>query len=71
MILAQGIEALHRLAIALLEKNQSHILSMELDTLLHFLKNDVLETYKVYYEKERNEGCTTNTYSLSLTKGRH
>ncbi|KAI8342298.1 rab-GTPase-TBC domain-containing protein [Chlamydoabsidia padenii] len=46
LILAQGIEALHRLAIALLEKNQSIILSMEFDTLLQFLKNDVLEVYK-------------------------
>ncbi|SAM04147.1 hypothetical protein [Absidia glauca] len=46
LILAQGIEALHRLAVALLEKNQSVILSMEFDSLLHFLKNDVLQVYK-------------------------
>ncbi|CAO3591026.1 unnamed protein product [Absidia cylindrospora] len=46
LILAQGIEALHRLAVALLEKNQSVILSMEFDALLQFLKNDVLEAYK-------------------------
>ncbi|CAO3648864.1 unnamed protein product [Cunninghamella blakesleeana] len=46
LILAQGIEALHRLALALLEKNQSILLSMDFDSCLQFLKNDVLEIYK-------------------------
>ncbi|CAO3654291.1 unnamed protein product [Cunninghamella echinulata] len=46
LILAQGIEALHRLALALLEKNQSTLLAMEFDSCLQFLKNDVLDIYK-------------------------
>ncbi|KAI9301256.1 rab-GTPase-TBC domain-containing protein, partial [Cunninghamella echinulata] len=45
LILAQGIEALHRLALALLEKNQSTLLAMEFDSCLQFLKNDVLDIY--------------------------
>ncbi|ORX49893.1 RabGAP/TBC [Hesseltinella vesiculosa] len=46
LILSQGVEALHRLALALLQKNQASLLSMEFDALLHFLKNDVLNIYK-------------------------
>ncbi|OBZ83635.1 GTPase-activating protein GYP5 [Choanephora cucurbitarum] len=46
MIFAEGIETLYRFSIALLQKNQSTILSLEFDELINFLKNDLLEVYK-------------------------
>ena len=50
MIFAEGIETLYRFSIALLQKNQSTILSLEFDELINFLKNDLLEVYKVYID---------------------
>lgn len=47
MIFAEGIETLHRFSVALLEKNQSTILSLEFDDLVNFLKSDLLEIYMV------------------------
>ncbi|CAO3579791.1 unnamed protein product [Absidia cylindrospora] len=61
LILAQGIEALHRLAVALLEKNQSVILSMDFDALLQFLKNDVLEVYK-----DNISNLLTDAYTIKI-----
>ncbi|KAF1797508.1 rab-GTPase-TBC domain-containing protein [Mucor lusitanicus] len=45
MIFAEGIETLHRFSVALLERNQSTILSLEFDDLVNFLKSDLLEIY--------------------------
>jgi hypothetical protein len=47
MIFAEGMETLFRFSLALLERNQSTILSLEFDDLVNFLKNDLLEVYKV------------------------
>lgn len=46
MIFAEGIETLLRFSLALLEKNQATILSLEFDDLVNYLKNDLLEIYK-------------------------
>jgi hypothetical protein len=47
MIFAEGIETLLRFSLALLEKNQSTILSLEFEDLVNFLKNDLLDVYQV------------------------
>ncbi|KAG0163626.1 GTPase-activating protein [Apophysomyces sp. BC1034] len=46
IILAEGIDTIHRFSLALLEKNQATILSLELEGLMQYLKSDVLEVYK-------------------------
>ncbi|KAI9490639.1 rab-GTPase-TBC domain-containing protein [Zychaea mexicana] len=43
--LSDGVEVLFRVALALLEKNQSNILVLEYDKLLQFLKHDLLRIY--------------------------
>ena len=47
IFLSDGIEALFRVALALLERNQSNILVLEYDKLLQFLKHDLLLIYTV------------------------
>lgn len=47
IILSEGLETLLRFSLALIEKNQATILSLEFDDLVHYLKNDLLEPYKV------------------------
>ncbi|KAF7732023.1 GTPase-activating protein [Apophysomyces ossiformis] len=46
VVFADGIDILHRISLALMEKNQSTILSLDFDVLIHYLKNDILETYE-------------------------
>ncbi|KAF7728413.1 GTPase-activating protein [Apophysomyces ossiformis] len=46
IVLSEGVDSIHRFALALLDKNQSTILSLELEGLLQYLKSDVLEIYK-------------------------
>lgn len=48
MIFAEGMETLFRFSLALLEKNQSILLSLEYDDLIGFLKNNLLQVYQVY-----------------------
>lgn len=45
IILAEGIEALYTFALALVQKNQSVILSLEFDALVNYLKSDILTVY--------------------------
>ncbi|KAI8388213.1 rab-GTPase-TBC domain-containing protein [Radiomyces spectabilis] len=45
ILLAEGIEAIHRIALALIEKNQSMILSLEFDDLVNFLKSHMIDAY--------------------------
>ncbi|KAI7908130.1 rab-GTPase-TBC domain-containing protein [Cokeromyces recurvatus] len=45
VIFTEGIMSLFRFALALLEKNQSTILSLEFEDLTNFLKNGLLEIY--------------------------
>jgi hypothetical protein len=47
MIFAEGIETLFRFSLALLEKNQPILLSLEYDDLTDFLKNNLLYIYQV------------------------
>jgi hypothetical protein len=47
MIFAEGVETLFRFSLALLERNQSTLLSLEYDDLIQFLKSDLLNVYKV------------------------
>lgn len=47
LILSEGLETLLRFSLALIEKNQAIILSLEFDDLVSFLKNDLIEPYKV------------------------
>ncbi|KAI8366043.1 rab-GTPase-TBC domain-containing protein [Radiomyces spectabilis] len=46
VIFAEGIDTLHRFAIALIERNQATILSLEFDELIQFLRHDLLKVYK-------------------------
>ncbi|GAA5800416.1 hypothetical protein HPULCUR_005846 [Helicostylum pulchrum] len=46
IILSEGLETLLRFSLALIQKNQATILSLEFDDLVHYLKNDLLEPYK-------------------------
>ncbi|KAG2201062.1 hypothetical protein INT47_010814 [Mucor saturninus] len=46
MIFAEGIETLLRFSLALLDRNQATILSLEFDDLVSYLKNDLLDVYK-------------------------
>ncbi|KAI9251926.1 rab-GTPase-TBC domain-containing protein [Phascolomyces articulosus] len=45
ILLAEGIEALYSFGLALIQKNQPTILSLEFDNLVNYLKNDMLEIY--------------------------
>lgn len=45
ILLAEGIEAIYSFGLALIQKNQSTILSLEFDALVNYLKNDMLEVY--------------------------
>ncbi|OAD68364.1 hypothetical protein PHYBLDRAFT_117618, partial [Phycomyces blakesleeanus NRRL 1555(-)] len=45
VIFSEGIDVVFRFSLALLEKNQSKILSLDFDHLIPFLKNDLLEIY--------------------------
>jgi hypothetical protein len=45
--LASGIEAIFGFALALLQKNESKLLSMKFDDLVAFLNTGVIDIYKV------------------------
>ncbi|KAI9270710.1 rab-GTPase-TBC domain-containing protein [Phascolomyces articulosus] len=63
--LSDGIEALFRVALALLEKNQSNILVLEYDKLLQFLKHDLLRVYTLYINRMKQlASFMTHTESL-------
>lgn len=49
MIFAEGIETLFRFSLALMEKNQSTLLSLEYDDLTLYLKNKLLFIYQVIH----------------------
>ncbi|KAG1218193.1 hypothetical protein G6F35_008517 [Rhizopus arrhizus] len=51
MIFAEGIETLFRFSLALLEKNQPILLSLEYDDLTDFLKNNLLYIYQNDYDR--------------------
>ncbi|ORY95383.1 rab-GTPase-TBC domain-domain-containing protein [Syncephalastrum racemosum] len=46
LLLADGIEILFKVVLALLEKNQATLLSLESDRITHFLRNDILSAYR-------------------------
>ncbi|KAL0080778.1 rab-GTPase-TBC domain-containing protein, partial [Phycomyces blakesleeanus] len=64
-ILADGLDILHRVALALITKNQAILLSMEFDCLLNHLKEDMLAVY----EDDVNE-LVREAYSISLSPKR-
>ncbi|KAI7849509.1 rab-GTPase-TBC domain-containing protein [Circinella umbellata] len=45
ILLAEGIEALYSFGLALIQKNQPTILSLEFDNLVNYLKSEMLEAY--------------------------
>lgn len=51
LLLADGIEFIFKIVLALLEKNQATLLSLESDRITHFLRNDVLSVYRVSIRK--------------------
>ncbi|KAI8074591.1 rab-GTPase-TBC domain-containing protein [Gongronella butleri] len=68
LILSQGVEALLRLSLALLQKNQASLLSMDFDALLQFLKNDVLEAYKGDFSALLTDAYTINIIPKRLDR---
>lgn len=64
MIFAEGMETLFRFSLALLEKNQSILLSLEYDDLIGFLKNNLLQVYQVHIHKHMHRFMHINPYLL-------
>ncbi|CAO3691715.1 unnamed protein product [Umbelopsis ramanniana] len=62
IVLAEGTEALFRFSLALMERNQATILSLDFDGLLHFLKNEMMDTYK-----EDSRGFVRDAYGIKIT----
>ncbi|KAG1473093.1 hypothetical protein G6F56_001146 [Rhizopus delemar] len=51
IIFSEGITSLFRFSIALLERNQAVLLSLEYDDLANYLKNNLLFIYQDYYDQ--------------------
>ncbi|CAM0139986.1 GTPase-activating protein [Umbelopsis sp. WA50703] len=62
IVLAEGTEALFRFSLALMERNQETILSLDFDGLAHFLKNEMLDTYK-----DDSRGFVRDAYAIKIT----
>ncbi|KAJ3071151.1 GTPase-activating protein [Quaeritorhiza haematococci] len=45
IVFAEGIETMFRFALALLKKNQDHLLTLDFESLLEFLKNGLFDVY--------------------------
>ncbi|GAB5588134.1 GTPase-activating protein [Umbelopsis nana] len=62
IVLAEGTEALFRFSLALMERNQATILSLDFDGLVHFLKNELMESYK-----DDSRGFVRDAYAVKIT----
>lgn len=47
MVFVEGLEAVFKFALALLKRNETHLLELDFEHLLDFLKNGLFEEYKV------------------------
>jgi hypothetical protein len=47
MVFVEGLEAVLKFALALLKRNETHLLELDFEHLLDFLKNGLFEEYKV------------------------
>ena len=47
LVFAEGVEAIFRFALALLKHSEAHILELEFEDLVEYLKNGIFEVYKV------------------------
>ncbi|KAG0174376.1 GTPase-activating protein [Apophysomyces sp. BC1034] len=65
VVLADGIDILHRISLALMEKNQSTILSLDFDVLVHYLKNEMLEMYEC-----ETSGLIREAYKINIATKR-
>ncbi|GJN92342.1 hypothetical protein Rhopal_005372-T1 [Rhodotorula paludigena] len=45
LVFAEGVEAVFRFAVALLKRNETHLLTLEFEDLIEFLKNGLFEVY--------------------------
>jgi hypothetical protein len=51
LVFAEGVEAVFRFSISLLQKNEMKILELDFEPLLEFLKNSLFEPWKVRLER--------------------
>ncbi|GAA5908384.1 hypothetical protein JCM8208_006178 [Rhodotorula glutinis] len=51
LVFAEGVEAVFRFAVSLLRRNEAHLLTLEFEDLIDFLKNGLFEVYAPYEEE--------------------
>ena len=47
IVFAEGIEAIFRFSLALLQKSEDKLVELEFEQILHFLQTDLFEVYRV------------------------
>lgn len=47
LVFAEGVEAVFRFAVSLLRRNEAHLLTLEFEDLIDYLKNELFEVYAV------------------------
>jgi len=47
LVFAEGVEAVFRFAVSLLRRNEAHLLTLEFEDLIDYLKNGLFEVYAV------------------------
>ena len=47
LVFAEGVEAMLRFALALMKRNEHHLLTLEFEQLLEYLKSGLYEVYRV------------------------
>ena len=68
LIFAEGVEAIFRFAIALMKRNEAHLLTLDFEKLLDFLKTGLFEHYKVGPPRRVEHTTSSRDSQLDLEK---